>query len=324
MANWKSFSALVAELLTLVKVVHFMGGMYIWEFLISLRFEYDVLTGKRKFRPSFLIYLGARLFPIVTLITCFVWQDANFRPHCQILASFAFVSSYVGGLFASALIILRIVAIWERNKIVIVITSVSWLANVGACIRCAATLRASWDETIQSCRVLDVVGTRYNVVFIFISDFVLLALMLTGLLRWDNRRKGGIWHLLFTQGLAWVAAFMLAEIPPLVLNFMNLNYAMDLIFQYPGLTIISIGSTRIYRGLSDHLVQTTAIIHSNKVGQTCPSAIGSFRARPVSTSDNLTTRPGDTQGVIDLIVHSARDRSDNVQKQVAVDGDEKV
>jgi len=79
--------------------------------------------------------------------------------------------------------------------------------------------------------------------------------MLIGVLRWkEARQKGGVWWVLYTQGLAWVAVITLAEIPPLVFVFLNLNVPMDLMFLTPGLIIMSFGASRMYRGLADYLI----------------------------------------------------------------------
>ena len=60
------------------------------------------------------------------------------------------------------------------------------------------TFRGHWIDGI----CVFIRSSRASVVVLstFIMDFVLLALMLAGVLRWSNSRgKGGIWWLLYTQ-----------------------------------------------------------------------------------------------------------------------------
>ncbi|KAH9967702.1 hypothetical protein BJV74DRAFT_799473 [Russula compacta] len=65
---------------------------------------------------------------------------------------------------------------------------------------------------------------RVSIFCIFTTDFILLVLMLTGVLRWKGARESGsIWPLLYKQGLAWVVVFTLAEVPPVVFLILNLN-----------------------------------------------------------------------------------------------------
>ncbi|KAH9999620.1 hypothetical protein BJV74DRAFT_822669 [Russula compacta] len=79
--------------------------------------------------------------------------------------------------------------------------------------------------------------------------------MLTGVLRWKEEvsESGSIWWLLYTQGVAWVIVFTLAEVPPMVFISLNLNYPMNQMFLTPGVIIMSIGASRLYLGLVDAL-----------------------------------------------------------------------
>ncbi|KAI9437897.1 hypothetical protein F5148DRAFT_1294072 [Russula earlei] len=237
--------------------------------------------------------------------------------------------AYAGFVFASALVVLRIVAIWERNKFVVAITGLTWLTNVGACIRCAITMHSSWDIPTQICRVTHVDETKWNILFVFIIDMVLLTLMIIGLLRWDRQRKGDIGNVLFKQGLAWVFAFVLAEVPPVVFIFLNLNNIMDLMFQYTArkicLAIMTIGATRIHRGLSDHFVQTTVIVHSNNVipAQMNTKITSEFVARPGSTYFSTTggMRGGAEVSVMDQLQSTSDGTSDRGLEVGKVDGE---
>jgi hypothetical protein len=107
------------------------------------------------------------------------------------------------------------VAIWEHNKIVTTVAMTTWMLNLAACIHSVsvsqrtwiqlklgsgvATCRAAWIENLQICAVLDLSKTKFNMICITATEIVLLTLMLSGLMRWKNRGKGSLWHVLFTQ-----------------------------------------------------------------------------------------------------------------------------
>ncbi|KAH9026028.1 hypothetical protein EDB85DRAFT_2291988 [Lactarius pseudohatsudake] len=119
-------------------------------------------------------------------------------------------------------------------------------------------LHGTWsrDLPVGVCTVTNTLETRANILVTFVTDLVLLALrlMLTGLLRWENaRQKGGIWWLLFTQGLAWMIIVTVAEAPITVFILLNLNDPMNLMFQLPAVITMTIGASRVYRGLSDYV-----------------------------------------------------------------------
>ncbi|KAH9969866.1 hypothetical protein BC827DRAFT_42482 [Russula dissimulans] len=204
---------------------HIVAGVYIWEFVLTVDYEYRVMTGKRKFTSTFPLYLGCRWFALLSILV-----QLHFPPglDCQTFVVGVFAFAYLSFLFASALILLRVYALWERSRIII-----------------------AYDSN-TSCIIENSLHNRTSVFSTFITDLVLLVLMLVGVLRWkDARRTSGIWLLLYTQGIAWVMVFALAEVPPLIFIALNLSDALNLLPLVPGLAAVSIGASRMYRGLVD-------------------------------------------------------------------------
>ncbi|KAH9041780.1 hypothetical protein EDB85DRAFT_1382213 [Lactarius pseudohatsudake] len=258
MTDWKSPVVITAEYFALIKLYHAIWGALIWEFVVNIGFEYSVFTGKRKFRSSFLLF------------------------------------SHLSLACAEALIVMRIAAIWGLNKIAISIASAAWLADAGTLIHGVVVLHGTWsrDLPVGACVITNTVETRTNIIVSFVTDLVLLALMLTGLLRWDNaRRKGGIWWLLFTQGVAWMIIVTVAEAPITVLILLNLNDPMNLMFQLPSLVAMTIGASRVYRGLSDY-VHKEGDIHMSRGLPVRQTPSGGFLPRPGRGSLGLGTSQG--------------------------------
>ncbi|KAH9162264.1 hypothetical protein EDB89DRAFT_2248003 [Lactarius sanguifluus] len=266
MTDWKSPAVITAEYFALVKLYHATWGLFLWEFVVNIGFECSVFTGKRNFRSSFLLYLGARWCPLFCIITILVGFDSPNRINCQAFVIFVFLFSHLSLACASALIVLRIAAIWGLNKIAISIASAAWLANTGVLIHSLTAVHGHWSEGI--CKVTNPPETKINILVSFVTDLVLLALMLTGLLRWENaHRGGGIWWLLFTQGLAWMITVVLAGAPTTVFILLNLN-----------VITMTIGATRVYRGLSDY-VHKEGDVHMSRGLPVRQPPIGSLVAR---------------------------------------------
>ncbi|KAH9047038.1 hypothetical protein EDB84DRAFT_555721 [Lactarius hengduanensis] len=285
MTDWKSPAVITAEYFALVKLYHAIWGVFLWEFVVNLGFEYSVFTAKRNFRSSFLLYLAARWCPLFCIITILVGFDSANRINCQAFVIFLF--SHLSLASASALIVLRIAAIWGLNKIAISIASAAWLANTGALIHSLAVIRGTWGGGI--CKVTNPSETKINILVSFVTDLVLLALMLTGLLRWENaHQRGGIWWLLFTQGLAWMITVVLAGTPTTIFILLNLNDPMNLMFQIPALITMAIGATRVYRGLSDY-VHNEGDVHMSRGFPVRQPPIGSLVARSGRGSLTLGT-----------------------------------
>jgi hypothetical protein len=110
-------------------------------------------------------------------------------------------------------------AIWEFNKTVVALASASWVANsvsyiVGGSFffshslqfrprplkRVSGAFISRGYRTGSLCAIEHTVNTRISIFSTFITDLVLLTLMLVGVLRWRKvRMAGGILSLMYTQ-----------------------------------------------------------------------------------------------------------------------------
>jgi len=287
MTDWKNPTIIIAELSALVKLYHAMGGLFIWEFLVNIEFDYSFFTGRRKFRPSFLLYLGARCCPLFAVIAIFVALDSTHQINCQAYIIFVFIFAHLSFAFASALIVLRIAAIWGLNKIAVSIASAAWLASASSQIHSIAIVHATWGDSL--CEITNTPETKINIIVTGITDWVLLALMFIGLLRWEKaHQRGGVWWLLYTQGLAWIIIVIAAEVPTMVFILLNLNAPMNLMFQVPALIIMAIGASRIYRGMADYFLHNEANVHISVAMNKPPPAC--LVARPDQHSFVLESR----------------------------------
>ncbi|KAI9436252.1 hypothetical protein H4582DRAFT_464412 [Lactarius indigo] len=289
MTDWKSPSIVTAEYHALIKLFHVLAGIIIWELVVNMGFEYSVLTGKRKFRSSFLIYLGARWFPLFSTISILAVVDSANPINCKAFVISDFLFSYLSLISASALIVLRIAAIWRLNKIAISISSIAWLVHAGFLTYSVVVLRATWVEGV--CEITNTSETRTNIPVTFVTDLVLLGLMLIGLLRRENaHQRGGIWLLLYTQGLVWMIIVVVAEALVTVFVLLNLNDPMNLMFQDPALITTTICASRMYRGLADYFFHNEVNVHTSgglsepPMRYLVPRSDQRFRALPPGTS----------------------------------------
>ncbi|KAH9037752.1 hypothetical protein EDB84DRAFT_1437340 [Lactarius hengduanensis] len=238
MVDWKRPSTVVAEdspfilsgtrglvtypdcaTVALVKLVHVLGGVYIWEIVSCLDFEYSFISKKRKFTWSFLLYLGCRWFPLFAIALQFLGFDVPHKINCQNALS---------------------AVLWNHSKIIIAFICAVWIGNTAIYVYSLITLRSTWIGTL--CAILHTHHSRISVLSTLTTDIVLLVLMLAGLKRWKNAPKsGGVWRLLRTQGLTWVLIVTLVEVPPAVFISLDLN-----------VIISPLGAARLFRELIDY------------------------------------------------------------------------
>ncbi|KAI0063346.1 hypothetical protein BV25DRAFT_1990742 [Artomyces pyxidatus] len=249
------------SLLVTVKLLHVFGGIYIWEWVMTLGFEWDVYTGKRPWRWSFIVYLVCRTLALGGIICSFIGFNLNTEYNCTVWLRFLLVFSYFAIASSSLLILLRGVAIWGRSWYIICFTAGVWLTNIGFALFSVQQGVARWIPEAQSCAVTGTHNYRYGITANLTSDLTLLFTMFAGVL--NKRNATGLWRVLYIQGLSWILVASFSEIPPVVLTFLNISDGWNLMFQVPHLVIIVIVATRVYRDLFQYISPVST--HSSRM-----------------------------------------------------------
>ncbi|KAI0270473.1 hypothetical protein BC834DRAFT_516165 [Gloeopeniophorella convolvens] len=261
MANFHDPGVIAQETLATIKFWHVVDGFFIWEFIITLNYEWSIIRGRRPYRWTIWVYSLTRVATLMSVILNMVGFDVTHKMNCQLRVVGELVFAYTAFAAASLLIVLRIVAIWDRHKIALALAAAAWGTNVGFLIHGVTKARSAWVPEQSTCAFLDTYSTRNNILVTFVTDIVLLAIMLVGLLRVQQRGGSllGLGRLLWKQGLIWFLVATVAEATPTVFICLNLNDPMNIMFQVPSLIVMSIAATQMYRQLTDfasmHLTQ---------------------------------------------------------------------
>ncbi|KAI0246154.1 hypothetical protein BJV78DRAFT_192681 [Lactifluus subvellereus] len=250
MVNWNDPSILFKDYLALIKLDHVIVGIYIWEIVFTAGFELDVLRGKRPYRWTIWLYLGTRYTALLTIILTLVGEDGG-KFSCQPFAIANVVLAYASWVFASLTIVLRVIAIWNRQRIVSFLSVSVWLAGNAILLHSLTTVEALSNHQ-DTCTVVGIHKTLSGAVAVLVVDVVLLMSMLIGLLRYAHRSSTGIWYLLYQQCIIWIALASIAEVPVVVFLILNLNDAWNEMFARSAITILSLGAARLYRSLCQH------------------------------------------------------------------------
>jgi len=83
-----------------------------------------------------------------------------------------------------------------------------------ALIRGTTQGHTEWSPGLQACLPSYTDQFRWSIMINFVEDSVLLAVMLFGVLRMRNATH--LWELLYLQGLFWIPAAVLTELPAVV------------------------------------------------------------------------------------------------------------
>ncbi|KAN0118718.1 hypothetical protein V8E52_004829 [Russula decolorans] len=274
-----------------------------WEYMITLDYEWNVIRGRRPYRWTIWIYSLTRVAALATVALNIYSIDVMTQINCQVTINLQFIFAYLAFATSSLLIVLRIIAIWDRKRIIVAFAAGLWGINVAFLIQGVLRFRSSWqvDNLFDGCvHYLD--SIRLSTIVTFATDIILLLIMLFGLYR--LRRHGGspmaLGRLLWNQGIAWFLLAVATELTPTVFIILNLNQTLDLMFLVPWMIAMSIAATRMYRSLSDFL--------SSDVSQNIPPTTG----RTALESNGTSTAPVLFTGV-QVAVHTTHEQRSTLQ-----------
>jgi len=242
MGNYRDPATVTLDFLTLVKLWHTVDGLYIWEFVITLDYEWSVFRGYRQYLWTIWVYSLTRLAALMAVIIHMIGFDTLSLINCQAWITSEIFFAYSAFAGATLLIVIRTIAIWNRNRIIFMITMGIWCTNVGFLIYSIVLLRSdrsSWAPAEGLCVELNTDSSKYNVSATLATDMTLLLIMLAGLLRIHLQGGGmfGLGHLLWKQvgwwwfslvgcsqltnvtslkGIIWILLAAAAEVPAAV------------------------------------------------------------------------------------------------------------
>jgi len=264
MVDFQDPNVIARDYMVLTKLFHTMGGLYIWEFVTTLDYEWDVIQGRRPYRWTIWIYSFTRLATLMAVILTMVGLDATRPMNCQVWVTFTFIF-YVGLATSILLIVLRIIAIWDKSKVVIALAAITWGVYLAFFIQAVFELHSTWSPQTGGCTPPTMERDKVPVTVMVCIDVALVVAMFIGLLRLRGRVGGlfGLVRLLWKQGVIWFLFATGAGITTVVFIWLDLNPIFNIMFAMPGLIIFAITATRMYTSLVDFASATDIVVESN-------------------------------------------------------------
>ncbi|VDB95642.1 unnamed protein product [Peniophora sp. CBMAI 1063] len=251
-------SAAALKDLPVAKMQHVAYGLFIWEWVTSLRYELDVYCGRRAWKWTFLPYLLCRFSYLGAIVCLLLGLDARDPFSCVTWARFVLLMLYGTIYMASVLIALRTVAIWNRNRLVVAFSLSGTLVLLALLIYGVVEAQAFWDnQSDRTCIVpsSEVFTTLLPMLTSTLAvDMSFLLLMLWGLLRLRDARRWGIGRFLWTQGIVWLMIAAAAEVPTVVVLALNRDNTINEALRNVLAVSLVIAATRMYRSLTDFLL----------------------------------------------------------------------
>ncbi|VDB95650.1 unnamed protein product [Peniophora sp. CBMAI 1063] len=254
MAGWLDPVVEEREELAILKLQHVTGGLYMWEFLTHISFDWKLATRPTKSRSSWWArgaYLSARILLVATFIDIFVGLDAGHKIHCMVQNTLLYALPALAAQSATVLIATRVIAIWDCRPSLVLVSVVGLLAQLSFVVYTLTKVTAVWDPEDDTCMVVATQVAAPISTALLSVDLCLLGLMIVGLLRRRDARHFSLWRVLWGQGWLWLTVATLSGVPPVVFLYLNLNPFMNVMFLTPQLLISVVGATRLYRSLAN-------------------------------------------------------------------------
>jgi hypothetical protein len=254
MVNYRDPAVVAQDTLALSKLWHVVAGLYFWEFVTTLDYEWSVIQRRRQYRWTIWIYVTTRIATLMAVILCIISVNDTPQINCEVETIFQLIFGYLSIAAASLLIVLRILAIWNKQRVVVAIATGVWGINVIFLILAIVRVRGEWVSAMATCVAANIHVTKLNLIVTPVTDIILLLIMFIGLLHlgFHERSAFGLGRLLWRQGLIWLLVATIAEVLPSVFICLNLNTPFNVMFQIPSMVTLSIAATRIHRGLVDY------------------------------------------------------------------------
>ncbi|KAG1877347.1 hypothetical protein F4604DRAFT_672197 [Suillus subluteus] len=248
MVNWND-PDLEAKLgILLVQLLYAILGLYGWEYIRSSHVEIALLRRQLPFRWPLLSYITARFsFLIVTILHATQSSPFYTRINCQSMNFMILFSTNVAIYCSTTNLMIRTWLIWKTSYLLRLLLVLLSLGHWSLLTLFLVTVRAS---TINGVCVINSVNPAYAsavIIYAMLYDLALVVFTVVGLLRIPS--SSTLWKTLVKQGVIYFIFNFLANLILLVLNRLNLNPIMNVIFGMPAACICTIASNQVVLSL---------------------------------------------------------------------------
>ncbi|KAH9940308.1 hypothetical protein B0H21DRAFT_697718 [Amylocystis lapponica] len=287
MVNWSSPGELAKDGEAFSRLMHALLGLYVWEFATSLDFDWEYISGKKKFRWPMIFYFANRYFLLFALIGIAVALNVDSVVNCQALYTYDQVFGNAAVGLASINLSLRTMAVWSQAWYIVVPLVLVILGHWSLLLH-GILLKAEY-VTGTGCVITKTNNTLLAATFIYSMAFDFTVMILTAWkLAFPTSRKdqSRIVQLIFGDGLIFFIIAFLANLLATIFMLLDLNAVMSIIGNVPAAIASTIVACRVVRRLSNYTSQGAQTFGSTLASTLAFSHGGRTRGGPsVSMQD---------------------------------------
>ncbi|KAG7092884.1 hypothetical protein E1B28_009194 [Marasmius oreades] len=268
MPDWNSSKEIRHDSVVFLYLIHSLVGIYVWEYLLSLDFDFAFITGRKPFRWPMIFYFANRYLLLCALIGLLVAFDSTSKINCQPLYVFIQLAG-TASTTAGVNLCLRTIAIYGHSKPIIVFLVILILGH-WSLILMNFQIKAVWNDELKLC-VITAVNNNIQIVaiYIYLTCFNLILFLLNAYKLYSHGGKqvlvvkSRLEKLIFSDGLAYFFVAFLANLTATVFLLSLPNTITGIIFDVPAVVISTICATRATRRLCDFKFDGDQALHGS-------------------------------------------------------------
>ncbi|KAG8829906.1 hypothetical protein FRC18_008887 [Serendipita sp. 400] len=273
MVNWSDPAVVQKCAVIFSNLGHVCAGAYVFDICVAfIDYDWAIITRKRPWKHTMLLYFLCKYTMFFAIIGMLIALNTTTPINCQALYTFNqfFGSAAIGT--ASTLLMLRTIAIWNKNLAVTIPLVLIALGHWSILMYSVTSVRSVYVAEAKTCVVLST-GNQHknltlNLVYLYTMfvDLVVLVISTIGLLLTPGRSS--LWKLLFKDGIVFfITAFVCNALAASVL-LLDLNPVMNLMFSIPAACLTAGAAARSYIRLSNWSNQDVFVHNSSNPTRT--------------------------------------------------------
>ncbi|KAK1234103.1 hypothetical protein PQX77_002699, partial [Marasmius sp. AFHP31] len=227
--DWNSPEKLLAVDATFDKCLYVLLGIYLWEWAITLDFDWHFISGRKKFRWPMIFYFYARYAALTLFICIFAARNIDHPIDCDSLFTLILILGTTAFGVASLNLAIRTIAVWGNNRLVVIGLSILLAGQLAATMRSIPNTVGGRYIEANGCVIVsaepDIFATLYIVTMLV--DLVILSLTAyKTYTEYRNIYYGGLIKLIFRDGLTYFVVVFLSNLFAMIFSLRNLNPIM--------------------------------------------------------------------------------------------------
>ncbi|KZT25228.1 hypothetical protein NEOLEDRAFT_374017 [Neolentinus lepideus HHB14362 ss-1] len=255
MVHWKATDEIERDKDIYTKMWLVFMGIYFYDFLLTLWFEWRLLTRKLSFRWPYVPYLIGR-YALILMFSVMLMPGSGEHEHCDGRFYILSICTGFGTGCASLNLAIRTIMIWHRKLVVAaIVTALAVGQWVSLMLSAGKFIHTGISSRFGICLAPKIYNTEMLVCYVYtlLFDLIVLAGAVAGLVKdapethvW---RVSDIRRLVVVQGLGYFLIAAIANVFSAVFAALRLNPVMDIMLSVPAIVISTIASCHCVTGL---------------------------------------------------------------------------